>query len=182
MQEYGFLMTRIPPHKGIIGDSVLIRENTGKWKPAFRNSLSSDVFSENIFINLEVIYRFYELIFNWLVNYGITWFPGFRKPRIKIITYGRAIPLAFRRFLKNIWFSILSAYCFLLNISVLSLTVFVLQFCAKYFEVKLRNQAKLDLAKRFSYVSVRVCCLMGTSAKSSLLQWKLDTKLFPIQF
>ena len=35
-------------------------------------------------INLKVIYCFYKLIFSWLVNYGITWFLGFRKPRTKI--------------------------------------------------------------------------------------------------
>ena len=78
--------------------------------------------------------------------------------------------MGFRTFLKYIWFSILSVYCFL-NISVLSVTVFSLQFCAKYFEVKL---SKAGLDWKF-FVSIYVY-LMSASANSSLLQWKLDTK------
>ena len=62
----------------------------------------------------------------------------------------------FRRLLKNIRFSTASVYCtvyyLLLNTSVLSLTVFSLQFCTKYFDVKLENQAKLDKTETFSYV------------------------------
>ena len=97
---------------------------------------------------------------------------------IFIQCYGLAISLVLRTFLKNIWFSILLVYCFL-NISVLSLTVFPLQFCAKYFEVKLRNKV------RFRLKIFRIClCVFNELAlsNSSLLQWKLETKLFPIQF
>ena len=33
MQEYGFSQTRILPHKHRNVDHVLIKENTGQWKP-----------------------------------------------------------------------------------------------------------------------------------------------------
>ena len=42
MQEYGFPLTRILPYKDRIYDSVLIRENTGQWKPVFLHILCSD--------------------------------------------------------------------------------------------------------------------------------------------
>ena len=90
-------LTRIPPYKDIIADSALIRENTVSEKP-YSRSLSSDLFTENICINIEVIYLFYLLIFNWLVNYGITWFLGFRKPRAKII-----MDVLFHWFLEHFW-------------------------------------------------------------------------------
>ena len=35
MQEYGFSLTRTLPYKENIVDFVLIRENTGQWKPVF---------------------------------------------------------------------------------------------------------------------------------------------------
>ena len=65
---------------------------------------------------------------------------------------GPAISLIFRTFfLKNV-FSILSGA--ISSISVLSLTTFSLQFYARYFEEKLRNQAKLDYTKIFWYLFV----------------------------
>ena len=84
MRKYRFLLTLILSSTDIIVDSVLIRENTGKWKTVFSHILCSDVFSKNIWINLEVVYRVYQLIYSWLVNYGITWLLGFKKPRTKI--------------------------------------------------------------------------------------------------
>ena len=41
MREYGFSLTRILPYKNRIVGSVLIRENTGQWKPVFSNILCS---------------------------------------------------------------------------------------------------------------------------------------------
>ena len=41
MQEYGFSVTRILPYKDKNVDVVLIRENTGHWKPVFSHSLCS---------------------------------------------------------------------------------------------------------------------------------------------
>ena len=41
MREYVFSLTRIFPYKDRIEDSVLIRENTGQWKPVFSHILSS---------------------------------------------------------------------------------------------------------------------------------------------
>ena len=35
MREYGFSLTRILPYKDKIVDFVLIRENSGQWKPLF---------------------------------------------------------------------------------------------------------------------------------------------------
>ena len=35
MQEYGFSVARILPNKDKIVDCVVIRENTGHWKPVF---------------------------------------------------------------------------------------------------------------------------------------------------
>ena len=35
MQEHGFTLTRIFPYKDRIYDFVLIREDTGQWKPVF---------------------------------------------------------------------------------------------------------------------------------------------------
>ena len=66
-------------------DITLILGNIGAWKIIFLYSLSSDVFNESICLNLEVIYLFYALIFSLLVNYRITLFLGFRKPRTKTI-------------------------------------------------------------------------------------------------
>ena len=105
-REYRFSLTRILPYKDIITDSALIRGNMGKWKTIFSHSLSSRVFNENICINLEVIYRFYVLIFSWLVNYGIQWFLGFRKPRIKII-----MDVLFHWFVEHFWKIFGLVYC-----------------------------------------------------------------------
>ena len=43
MREYEFSLTRIHPYKDRIWDSVLIRENTGQWKPVFSHILCSDI-------------------------------------------------------------------------------------------------------------------------------------------
>ena len=39
MREYEFSLIRILPYKDRIVNSVLIRENTGQWKPAFSHIL-----------------------------------------------------------------------------------------------------------------------------------------------
>ena len=41
MREYGFSLTRIFLYKDTIYDFVLIRENTGQWKPVFSHILCS---------------------------------------------------------------------------------------------------------------------------------------------
>ena len=41
MPEYGFLLNCIFPYKDRTVDSVLIRENTGQWKPVFSHILCS---------------------------------------------------------------------------------------------------------------------------------------------
>ena len=41
MRENGFSLTCILPYKERIGDSVLIPENTGQWKPVFLHLLYS---------------------------------------------------------------------------------------------------------------------------------------------
>ena len=56
MQECGFLRTRILLYKERIVDSVLIRENTGQWKPVFSHVLCSD--------GLQQIYLFSYLVYN----------------------------------------------------------------------------------------------------------------------
>ena len=101
-QEYRFSLTHI-----LIADSVLIRENTGKWKPIFSHSLSSDAFNQNFCINLK--------LFTVSMNYEITWFLGFRKPRTNII-----MDVLFHWFLEHFW----------------KIFGFFLQFCEKYVEVK----------------------------------------------
>ena len=63
-----------------------------------------------------------------------------RQCYFSVYFYGGVISSVFEDFKKIFG---LAYWCFL-NISVLSLIVFSLQFCAKYFEVKLRNQANLD--------------------------------------
>ena len=47
MRECGFSLTRILPYKDRIYDSVLIRENTGQWKPVFSHILCSDIVSQS---------------------------------------------------------------------------------------------------------------------------------------
>ena len=42
MREYGFSLTHILPYRDRIVDSVLIRENTGQWKPVFSHILCSE--------------------------------------------------------------------------------------------------------------------------------------------
>ena len=39
MREYEFSLIRILPYEDRIVNSVLIRENTGQWKPAFSHIL-----------------------------------------------------------------------------------------------------------------------------------------------
>ena len=41
MREYGFSLTYVLPYKNRIYESVLIRENTGLWKPVFSHILCS---------------------------------------------------------------------------------------------------------------------------------------------
>ena len=43
-------MTRIVPYKDKVVDFVLIRENTGHWKPVFSHVLCSD--SRNLLLNI----------------------------------------------------------------------------------------------------------------------------------
>ena len=45
MREYGFLLTLIFPYKERIIDSVLVRENTGQWRPVFLHNLWSEFFN-----------------------------------------------------------------------------------------------------------------------------------------
>ena len=58
MQEYGFSLTRVLPYKYRIVDSVLIRENTGRWKPVFSHILRSVSYTKNVVIydNLNIKY------------------------------------------------------------------------------------------------------------------------------
>ena len=44
MQEYGFSLTHFFPYNDRTIDSVLIRENTGQWKPVFSHILRSGSF------------------------------------------------------------------------------------------------------------------------------------------
>ena len=59
-----------PDHKLIVWlleTSQLLLKIWEKWV-----KIIAYIFIENIYINLEVIYRFSQLIFSWLVNYEIT--------------------------------------------------------------------------------------------------------------
>ena len=42
MREYGLSLTRVLPYKDKILDFLLIRENTGQWKPVFLHILYSE--------------------------------------------------------------------------------------------------------------------------------------------
>ena len=55
MQKYGFSLTLILPYKERIVDSVLLRENTGHWKPVFSHILCSDIFNKENINKLEKI-------------------------------------------------------------------------------------------------------------------------------
>ena len=48
MREYGFSWIRILPYKNKICDFVLIRENTGHWKPVFSHILCSKLHWNNV--------------------------------------------------------------------------------------------------------------------------------------
>ena len=48
MREYGFSVTCVLPYNDTIYDFVLIRENTGHWKPVFLHILCSEL-SSNFF-------------------------------------------------------------------------------------------------------------------------------------
>ena len=59
-----------PDHKLIVWlleTSQLLLKIWEKWV-----KIIAYIFIENIYINQEVIYRFSQLIFSWLVNYEIT--------------------------------------------------------------------------------------------------------------
>ena len=49
MREYGFSVTFILPYNDTIYDFVLIRENTGHWKPVFLHILCNEL-SSNFFL------------------------------------------------------------------------------------------------------------------------------------
>ena len=49
MREYGFSVTCILPYNDTVYDFVLIRENTGHWKPVFLHILCSEL-SSNFFL------------------------------------------------------------------------------------------------------------------------------------
>ena len=67
MQEYGFHLTRILSCKNRILDSVLIRENTGQWKPVYPHPKPTK--SRLYFIALLIILPEYNLSFRkWTKN------------------------------------------------------------------------------------------------------------------
>ena len=53
MQKYEFSLTCILPHKDRIYDSVIIRENTGQWKPVFSHILCS--------VNVSIVLLLFKL-------------------------------------------------------------------------------------------------------------------------
>ena len=67
MQEYGFHLTRILSCKNRILDSVLMRENTGQWKPVYPHPKPTK--SRLCFIALLIILPEYNISFRkWTKN------------------------------------------------------------------------------------------------------------------
>ena len=77
MREYEFSLTRFLPYKDKIYDFLLIRENTGQWKPVFSHILRSEGPERWI---IEV--RFMYLLISLLIHDQLTILVGVKKGQL----------------------------------------------------------------------------------------------------